>query len=87
MMEEAIRELRGERRRVDVEPEIQLGIPAFIPEDYIADENQRLVVYKRLARAESREELDEIRGELEDRFGPVPARVVALSRSWTCAGT
>ncbi len=78
MLEDAIRELRGERRRVEVEPEIQLGISAFIPEDYVADVSQRLAVYKRMARAESREELDELRGELEDRFGPVPARVVAL---------
>ncbi|MBI2962460.1 MAG: transcription-repair coupling factor [Deltaproteobacteria bacterium] len=78
MLEEAIRELRGERRRVDVEPEIQLGIAAFIPEDYVADVGQRLALYKRMARAESREELDELAGELEDRFGPVPARVGTL---------
>jgi transcription-repair coupling factor (superfamily II helicase) len=78
MLEEAIRELRGERRRVDVEPEIQLGISAFIPEEYVADVGQRLSLYKRMARAQSREELDELRGELEDRFGAVPARVAAL---------
>jgi transcription-repair coupling factor (superfamily II helicase) len=78
MLEDAIRELRGERRRVEVEPEIQLGISAFIPEDYVADVSQRLSLYKRMARAASREELDELRGELEDRFGAVPARVVAL---------
>ena len=78
MLEEAIRELRGERRRIEVEPEIQLGISAFIPEDYVADVSQRLALYKRMARASSREELDELSGELEDRFGPVPARVRAL---------
>ena len=78
MLEEAIRELRGERRRIEVEPEIQLGISAFIPEDYVADVSQRLALYKRMARASTREELDELRGELEDRFGPVPARVGAL---------
>jgi transcription-repair coupling factor (superfamily II helicase) len=78
MLEEAIRELRGERRQIDVEPEIQLGISAFIPEDYVADVSQRLGLYKRMARASSREELDELSGELEDRFGPVPARVRAL---------
>ena len=49
MMEEAVQELRGQRRHVDVEPEIQLGFPAFIPDSYIADENQRLVFYRRLA--------------------------------------
>ncbi|HUE40240.1 MAG TPA: transcription-repair coupling factor, partial [Candidatus Binatia bacterium] len=78
MLEEAIRELRGERHHVDVEPEIQLGISAFVPEEYVSDVSQRLTLYKRMARAASREELDELRGELEDRFGPVPARVGAL---------
>jgi transcription-repair coupling factor (superfamily II helicase) len=78
MLDEAIRELRGERRRAEVEPEIQLGISAFVPEDYVSDVSQRLTLYKRMARAASREELDELRGELEDRFGPVPARVGAL---------
>jgi transcription-repair coupling factor (superfamily II helicase) len=78
MLDEAIRELRGERRQIEVEPEIQLGISAFIPEDYVADVSQRLVLYKRMARVSSREELDELRGELEDRFGPLPARVGAL---------
>jgi transcription-repair coupling factor (superfamily II helicase) len=78
MLEEAIRELRGEQLRAEIEPEIQLGISAFIPDDYVADVNQRLALYKRLARAASREELDELRGEVEDRFGPVPARVLTL---------
>jgi transcription-repair coupling factor (superfamily II helicase) len=78
MLDDAIRELRGERRKVEVEPEIQLGISAFVPEDYVSDVSQRLTLYKRLARAASREELDELRGELEDRFGPMPARVGAL---------
>ncbi|MGH7858458.1 MAG: TRCF domain-containing protein, partial [Candidatus Binatia bacterium] len=62
----------------EVEPEIQLGVSAFIPEDYVADVNQRLALYKRLARAASSEELEELRDEMEDRYGPVPARVVTL---------
>jgi transcription-repair coupling factor (superfamily II helicase) len=78
MLEEAVRELRGETVRSEVEPEIQLGISAFVPDDYVADVNQRLALYKRLARASSPEELAELRMETEDRYGPLPARVVAL---------
>src|SRR5258706_2808539 len=78
MLDDAIRELRGQRRKAEIEPEIQLGISAFIPEEYVADVSQRLGLYKRMARVESREQLDELAGELEDRFGPVPARVTAL---------
>ena len=78
MLEEAIHELRGEQVKAEVEPEIQLGVSAFIPEEYVNDVNQRLAMYKRLARTSSADELEELRDEMEDRFGPVPARVLTL---------
>jgi len=72
MMEEAVQELRGEQVSVEIEPEIQLGFPAYIPETYISDENQRVVFYRRLAGIRGRSELEEIAQELRDRFGPIP---------------
>ena len=78
MMDEAIHELRGEPQRVEFEPELKLGVPAYIPEAYVADENERLVIYRRFARAESEEELAELRDEMRDRFGPVPTLVENL---------
>jgi transcription-repair coupling factor (superfamily II helicase) len=80
MMEEAVRELRGEQVHPEIEPEIQLGIPAFIPESYIADENQRLVFYRRLAAIKGQTDLDEIAAELRDRYGPIPPLVDSLLR-------
>src|SRR5208337_3027686 len=61
-----------------VEPEIKLRIPAFIPEDYVPDPNQRLVIYKKLTQAVSAEEITEIREELADRFGKLPMAVSYL---------
>jgi transcription-repair coupling factor (superfamily II helicase) len=78
MMEQAIRELRGEPQRPDFEPELQLGIPAYIPDSYVADESERLILYRRMARAESVEDFDDLRDELRDRFGPVPTLVENL---------
>jgi len=72
MMEEAVRELRGEHVSAEVEPEIQLGFPAYIPDSYIPDENQRLVFYRRLAAIRGQSDLDEIATELRDRYGPIP---------------
>jgi len=69
MMEKAVRELKGETVRPEVEPEIRLGIPAYFPENYISDTNQRLVFYKRLAGLEDLRELEEIKEELKDRYG------------------
>ncbi len=75
MMEQAIAELRGEERRPDFEPELKLGIPAYIPETYVPDENERLVLYRRFARAESEQDLAELKDEMRDRFGPVPTLI------------
>src|SRR5260370_677060 len=74
----SIRELRGEPQRPDFEPELQLGIPAYIPDAYAPDESERLILYRRMARAESVQDLDDLRDELRDRFGPVPTLVENL---------
>ncbi|MGH7815628.1 MAG: TRCF domain-containing protein, partial [Candidatus Binataceae bacterium] len=78
MMEEAIAELRGQPHRPDFEPELRIGVPAYLPDAYVADEGERLTLYRRLARANSDEELNELRAELRDRFGPVPTLVENL---------
>ena len=70
MMEKAVRELKGEDVPPEVEPEIRLGIAAYFPEEYIPDTNQRLYFYKRLASLRDRQEMDELREEIKDRFGP-----------------
>ena len=75
MMEQAIHELRGEPHLPDFEPELQIGIPAYIPTAMVADESERLVLYRRMARAQSDAELDEMREEMQDRFGPIPSLV------------
>jgi transcription-repair coupling factor (superfamily II helicase) len=75
MMEQAIHELRGEPHHADFEPELRLGIPAYIPQDFVPDENERLVLYRRMARAESDRDLDELRDEMRDRFGPLPTLI------------
>jgi transcription-repair coupling factor (superfamily II helicase) len=52
--------------------EIDLGLPALIPDDYVYDIHQRLMLYKRISSANNQEALDEIRVELIDRFGLLP---------------
>jgi len=79
MLDEAIANLKGELTEERCEPEINLAIPAFIPESYIPDTNQRLVLYKRLVQAESDEDVAEVLGEMNDRYGrpPLPAQTLA----------
>jgi transcription-repair coupling factor (superfamily II helicase) len=80
MMQEAVKELKGETVEPEIEPEIRLGIPAYLPEEYIPDTNQRLLFYKRLANFRDRQELDDLRDELMDRYGPFSSEVENLFR-------
>lgn len=76
MLEETVQELRGGQIQVQIEPDIQIGLPAYIPEVYIPDVNQRLVFYKKLANVKDRTDLEDLAYEMEDRFGPLPELVL-----------
>jgi transcription-repair coupling factor (superfamily II helicase) len=78
LLDEAVRELKGEAPREDIDPDVQLPVPAFIPDPYMPDVHQRLYFYKRFAQAGTDEELDEIRAEIVDRYGDPPDEVDAL---------
>jgi transcription-repair coupling factor (superfamily II helicase) len=72
MLQDTMDELRGMVRETEVDPEIRLPVPARLPEEYVSTVNQRLVLYKRLASCRDDAEVDRIRDEILDRFGPLP---------------
>ena len=78
LLEEAIRELKGEEITEEIEPEIKIGVSAYISDDYIPDGNQKMEFYHRLADALKIVELLEIREEMEDRFGRPSIHTEAL---------
>ena len=78
LMEESVSELKGEQPVDDIEPEINLPMSAFIPEDYIADIDQRLSAYRRLSRIADMDEISAIKEELIDRYGKLPEEVSNL---------
>jgi transcription-repair coupling factor (superfamily II helicase) len=75
LLDEAVRELKGEAPRDEIDPDVTLPIPAFIPDPYMPDVHQRLYFYKRFAQASTDEELDAIRAEIVDRCGDPPEEV------------
>jgi transcription-repair coupling factor (superfamily II helicase) len=75
MLDHAVRELKGEAAPEEEEIQLNLGLNIRIPADYIAEENQRLRVYKRIAGIESEEKLADVRAELQDRYGEPPPPV------------
>jgi transcription-repair coupling factor (superfamily II helicase) len=75
MLDRTVRELKGEVAREEVAVQLNLGINIRIPAEYIAEENQRLRMYKRVAGVESEAQLQDVSGELRDRYGEPPAAV------------
>ncbi len=78
MIEETVREMRGEAAPAEAEPELSLQVSAFIPEGYLKDTQQRLSLYRRIAASRSPEELAALRGEIADRFGSPPLPLECL---------
>lgn len=78
LMEKTIREIKGEPPLEEVRPEIQLHIPAFIPEDFMPDMRNRLITYKRLSTASTDEDLSQLKEELIDSYGFLPEEVENL---------
>ena len=72
LLEETVEELRGKIRQEEVDPEIRLPVQARLPEEYVPDVSQRLVLYKRLSSAREDEDIDRIRDEILDRYGTLP---------------
>ena len=83
MLERAVRALKAGKAidldaPIDVSTEINLHVPALLPEAYCSDVHERLSLYKRLSSCETREALDAMREELVDRFGELPEHARAL---------
>jgi len=78
MMERAVSERKGEAVAPERRATLNLGQDIRIPPEYIESENLRLRIYKRIASVASAAEREEVRRELEDRFGPPPPAVVSL---------
>jgi transcription-repair coupling factor (superfamily II helicase) len=75
MLDRAVREMKGEAAPDAAETQLSLGLNIRIPAGYIAEENQRLRMYKRVAGVETEAQLKDVRAELKDRYGEPPDAV------------
>ncbi len=78
MLEAAVKELKGEGAEERPATQLNLGIALRIDESYVPEENQRLRLYKKIAGAASEAAVNEVRAELEDRYGAPPDATVYL---------
>ncbi len=78
MLEAAVKELKGESAQERPASQLNLGIALRIDESYVPEENQRLRLYKKIAGASTEAAVNEVRAEMEDRYGAPPDATVYL---------
>jgi len=79
LLEETIRELKGEDLEDDVRATVNLKVDFRLDDTYVPDMNQRLMIYRRMAGSRSEEEIGRIVDEVRDRYGPPPTAVLNLA--------
>jgi transcription-repair coupling factor (superfamily II helicase) len=78
MLEQTVEELKGAPQKIEVRTTLNLGLDIKIPDSYVADESQRLRLYKRISSLATPEARAELEAELTDRYGPIPPSVSNL---------
>ena len=82
LLEQTVRELKGDGAADgldDLRSTVNLGVDLRIDEAYVADMNQRLMLYRKVAAARTEDEIDRVLDEAEDRYGPPPPSVLNLA--------
>ena len=72
LLERTVQELKGEAPRPEIKAQINLAVDIRIPEDYVPDYSERLVLYKKISSAAGEEDLGRIREEIRDLYGEIP---------------
>jgi transcription-repair coupling factor (superfamily II helicase) len=78
LLAESVAELKGQAVSAEPDTQVDINVTAFIPETYMADHEQKIIEYKRLADVRSERELTMLTQEWRDRFGPVPQETEQL---------
>ena len=78
LLNEAVKELKGEEVVEEIETKISLPIEAYLPDDYIPDSQQKVSLYKKIAALTTNDERKDLEEEMKDRYGMVPQPVYAL---------
>jgi len=78
MLNEAVKEIKGEYIEISKLPEVKISVPAFIPEEYIDETSMRIRIYRKLTQIFEETEVDKLYQEILDRFGRLPKEVENL---------
>ncbi|MFQ6104867.1 MAG: transcription-repair coupling factor [Candidatus Glassbacteria bacterium] len=72
LLDEAIREMKGEEKKEKQPVEVLAGVEAYLPDEYVGSSDQKLSLYRKLSTVETIKKLNQLKEEIADRFGPLP---------------
>lgn len=75
LLEDAVRQVQNLAPKLSADVDIDLPVEAYLPEDYAPDLRHKIDLYRRMAKIDDASQIQDIRAELRDRFGPLPAAV------------
>ncbi|MFN9914200.1 MAG: TRCF domain-containing protein, partial [Pirellulaceae bacterium] len=78
LLETAVRKLKRQAPKLSIDVEVQLPLEAFLPSEYVPEIRHKIDLYRRLSRIDDVRKLEDLRQEVEDRFGPLPPVVDRL---------
>lgn len=78
LLETAVRHLKHMPAKLSIHVDVDLPVAAFLPDNYVRDRRQKIDLYRRLTRLERFDQIEELRNELQDRFGKLPPPVKRL---------
>ena len=78
MLDDAVRKLKGEKPSISFRTPVFINTDFYIPDSYINDERQKIEFYKRFESCETAEEVNSLKEQMTDRFGPPPEKVMVL---------
>lgn len=73
LLEDAVRQVQNLPPKLSADVDIDLPVEAYLPEDYVPDLRHKIDLYRRIAKINGASDIDDVRAELIDRFGPLPA--------------
>ena len=78
LLDEVVKEIRGEEQVEEVDVQIDLNISSYIPDEFISDSNQKIEVYQDIALCKNLEDIQNVRDAIKDRYGRVPDEIENL---------
>ncbi len=78
LLDEVVKELKGEEITEEVDVQIDLDVSSYIPDDFIEDSNQKIEIYQEIALCRNEEDIQKIIDEIKDRYGKIPLEIMNL---------